>query len=158
MLPWPGPPPSAPSGRAVARTVRTTYACTDCGSSTPRWVGRCPSCGAWNTLVEEVVERSAPPRASGPVTPAVPITEVTAQAGAHRPTGVDELYLAAETDLGTVRTLIERTAPRVVVVDSVQTVGDPELAGAPGGVGQVREVAAQLVRLAKDRGIATFLV
>src|SRR6266516_29320 len=225
MLPLPGPPPSAPSGRAVARTVRTTYACTDCGSSTPRWVGRCPSCGAWNTLVEEVVERSAPPRASGPVTPAVPITEVTAQAGAHRPTGVDELdrvlggglvagsvvllagepgigkstlllgvlarlaaearvlyvcaeesleqvrlraerlgalhpelYLAAETDLGAVRTLIERTAPRVVVVDSVQTVGDPELAGAPGGVGQVREVAAQLVRLAKDRGIATFLV
>jgi len=43
-------------------------------------------------------------------------------------------------------------------VDSVQTVADPELAGAPGGVGQVREVAAQLVRLAKDRGIATFLV
>src|SRR6266704_2171410 len=117
MLPLPGPPPSAPSGRAVARTVRTTYACTDCGSSTPRWVGRCPSCGAWNTLVEEVVERSAPPRARGPVTPAVPITEVTVQAVAH-----------------------------------------PELAGAPGGVGQVREVAAQLVRLAKDRGIATFLV
>jgi DNA repair protein RadA/Sms len=209
----------------VARTVRTTYACTDCGSSTPRWVGRCPSCSAWNTLVEEVVERSGPPRASGPVTPAIPVTEVTAQADAHRPTGVEELdrvlggglvagsvvllagepgigkstlllgvlarlaeqarvlyvcaeesleqvrlraerlgalhpelYLAAETDLGAVRTLIERTGPRVVVVDSVQTVADPDLAGAPGGVGQVREVAAQLVRLAKDRGVATFLV
>jgi DNA repair protein RadA/Sms len=48
--------------------------------------------------------------------------------------------------------------PTVVVVDSVQTVADPELAGAPGGVGQVREVAAQLVRLAKERSIATFLV
>ena len=46
----------------------------------------------------------------------------------------------------------------MVVVDSVQTVADPELAGAPGGVGQVREVAAQLVRLAKERSIATFLV
>jgi len=69
-----------------------------------------------------------------------------------------ELWLAAETNLGAVRAAIEDLAPRVVVVDSVQTVADPELAGAPGGVGQVREVAAQLVRLAKDRGIATFLV
>jgi DNA repair protein RadA/Sms len=69
-----------------------------------------------------------------------------------------ELWLAAETDLGAVRAAIEDLAPRVVVVDSVQTVADPDLAGAPGGVGQVREVAAQLVRLAKDRGIATFLV
>ncbi len=69
-----------------------------------------------------------------------------------------ELWLAAETNLGAVRAAIEDLAPRVVVGDSVQTVADPELAGAPGGVGQVREVAAQLVRLAKDRGIATFLV
>ncbi len=69
-----------------------------------------------------------------------------------------ELWLAAETDLGAVRAAIEDLKPRVVVVDSVQTVADPDLAGAPGGVGQVREVAAQLVRLAKDRGIATFLV
>jgi DNA repair protein RadA/Sms len=209
----------------VAKAARTTFACTECGASTPRWVGRCPSCGAWNTLIEEVLERSGPPRAGGPLTPAVPITEVAAQAGAHKPTGVDELdrvlggglvdgsvvllagepgigkstlllgvlaklaaegtvlyvcaeesreqvrlraerlgalhpdlYLAAETDLGAVREQIERMAPRVVVVDSVQTVADPELAGAPGGVGQVREVAAQLVRLAKDRAIATFLV
>src|SRR6266545_4982957 len=69
-----------------------------------------------------------------------------------------DLYLAAETDLGAIRTLVDQVGPRVVVVDSVQTVADPELAGAPGGVGQVREVAAQLVRLAKERGVATFLV
>jgi DNA repair protein RadA/Sms len=209
----------------VAKTVRTTFACTECGAATPRWVGRCPACGSWNTLVEEVVERTAPPRAAGPVRPAVPVTEVAAQAGAHRPTGVDELdrvlggglvpgvvvllagepgigkstlllgmlarlaedgrvlyvcaeesreqvrlraerlgalqrelYLSAETDLGAIRALILDTRPRVVVVDSIQTIADPELPGAPGGVGQVREAAAQLVRLAKERGIATFLV
>ncbi len=45
------------------------------------------------------------------------------------------LLLAAETDLGVVRTLVEQVRPTVVVVDSVQTVADPELAGAPGGVG-----------------------
>ena len=209
----------------MARTVRTAYACTECGAASPRWVGRCPACGAWNSLVEEVLERAAPARASGPVTAPVPITEVAAQTGAHRPTGVEELdrvlggglvpgsvvllagepgigkstlllgvlaglaadgpvlyvcaeesreqvrlraerlgalhpglLLAAETDLGVVRTLVEQVRPTVVVVDSVQTVADPELAGAPGGVGQVREVAAQLVRLAKERSIATFLV
>ena len=75
----------------MAKTVRTTYACTECGVASPRWVGRCPGCGAWNTLVEEVLERSAPARASGPVTAPVSITEVAAQAGAHRPTGVEEL-------------------------------------------------------------------
>ncbi|HEX2374197.1 MAG TPA: DNA repair protein RadA, partial [Actinomycetota bacterium] len=75
----------------MARTVRTAYACTECGAASPRWVGRCPACGAWNTLVEEVLERTAPARAFGPVAAPVPITEVAAQAGAHRPTGVDEL-------------------------------------------------------------------
>jgi DNA repair protein RadA/Sms len=75
----------------MAKTVRTTYACTECGAASPRWVGRCPTCGSWNSLVGEVLERSAPARASGPVPAPVPITEVAAQAGAHRPTGVEEL-------------------------------------------------------------------
>jgi len=34
---------------------RTVYACTECGGQQPRWVGRCPSCGAWSTLVEETI-------------------------------------------------------------------------------------------------------
>ena len=75
----------------MAKTVRTAYACTECGAASPRWVGRCPACGAWNSLVEEVLERSGPARATGPVNAPVPITEVAAQPGAHRPTGVDEL-------------------------------------------------------------------
>ncbi|MGD9560075.1 MAG: DNA repair protein RadA [Oscillospiraceae bacterium] len=41
--------------------LRTIYVCTSCGEETPRWLGRCPSCGEWNTLVEDVVaERSGP--------------------------------------------------------------------------------------------------
>src|SRR6266498_822766 len=84
-------PSSAPPGSAVARAVRTTFACTECGASSPRWVGRCPSCDAWNTLVEEVLERGGPPRAAGPVNPAIPITEVATQVAAHKPTGVEEL-------------------------------------------------------------------
>ncbi len=55
--------------------VRTQYVCTECGGSTPKWAGRCPSCEAWNTLQEAVVEapratvanRFAPLAASGGV-------------------------------------------------------------------------------------------
>jgi len=35
--------------------ARTVYCCTECGGQQPRWVGRCPSCGAWSTLVEEAI-------------------------------------------------------------------------------------------------------
>ena len=34
---------------------KTVYVCTNCGETSPRWMGRCPSCGAWNTMVEDVV-------------------------------------------------------------------------------------------------------
>lgn len=32
---------------------KTVYVCTNCGQDSPKWVGKCPSCGAWNTYVEE---------------------------------------------------------------------------------------------------------
>jgi len=70
----------------------------------------------------------------------------------------DELYLAAETDLGAVLTHIEETRPELLVVDSVQTIGATGVEGVPGGVTQVREVAAALIRVAKTRNITTVLV
>ncbi|MDP9388454.1 MAG: hypothetical protein M3Q48_11240, partial [Actinomycetota bacterium] len=36
--------------------LRTVHRCTECGSGSPRWAGRCGSCGGWNTLVEELEE------------------------------------------------------------------------------------------------------
>lgn len=35
--------------------LKTVYVCTQCGETSPRWLGRCPSCGAWNTMTEDVV-------------------------------------------------------------------------------------------------------
>jgi DNA repair protein RadA/Sms len=70
----------------------------------------------------------------------------------------DELYLAAETDLGAVLTHIEDVRPQLVVVDSVQTIGASGVEGVPGGVTQVKEVANALVRVAKTRGITVVLV
>ncbi len=69
-----------------------------------------------------------------------------------------ELYLAAETDLAAVLGHVEAIRPSLLVIDSVQTIANAEVDGAAGGVTQVREVAAALIRLAKTRGIATVLV
>src|SRR6188768_3506520 len=78
---------------------------------------------------------------------------------ADRTGGVhDELYLAAETDLGAVLTHIEQTRPTLLVVDSVQTIGASGVDGVPGGVTQVKEVAAALIRVAKTRNITTIIV
>jgi len=70
----------------------------------------------------------------------------------------DSLYLAAETDLGTVLGHVEEVEPSLLVVDSVQTIGTAETEGSPGGVSQVREVTGALVRVAKRRGMAVILV
>ncbi|WP_022911155.1 DNA repair protein RadA [Aestuariimicrobium kwangyangense] len=70
----------------------------------------------------------------------------------------DDLYLAAETDLGTVLGHIEEVEPSLLVVDSVQTIGTAEADGSPGGITQVREVTGALVRVAKRRGMAVVII
>ena len=70
----------------------------------------------------------------------------------------DELFLAAETDLGALLSHVNEVRPRLLVVDSVQTIGAAEVEGVPGGVTQVKEVAAALVRVAKTQNIATMIV
>ncbi|MFD0903976.1 DNA repair protein RadA [Actinomadura sediminis] len=70
----------------------------------------------------------------------------------------DELYLAAETELSAVLGHVDAVEPTLVVVDSIQTIGTSEVDGAPGGVTQIREVAANLIRVAKERGITVVLV
>jgi len=64
----------------------------------------------------------------------------------------------AETDLGAVLATLERERPEVCVVDSVQTLHSSGLSGAPGSVGQVREVAGEIMRVAKAHGVAVLLV
>jgi len=68
------------------------------------------------------------------------------------------LWLAADTALPDVVAHLDAVAPAVVVVDSIQTVHDPELGSAPGAVGQVRECAQRLVSEARARGAAVVLV
>ncbi len=68
------------------------------------------------------------------------------------------LLIVAETSLPHVLTHVAELEPDVLAVDSIQTVADPDVPGVPGSVSQVRECAHRLVRMAKDRGLATLLV
>jgi DNA repair protein RadA/Sms len=209
-----------------------TFACTACGSESRRWMGRCPGCGEWNTLVEEAVS-SVPRSGASPgrrskatARKPVPLAEVEALEVERIPTGSGELdrvlgggivpgsivliggspgigkstlmsaalgrvqgsgrrtlYVSGEesaaqirlraerlglealsvpvlgeTSLETVLASLEAERPDVCVIDSVQTLHSEALSGAAGSVGQVREVAARLERLARESGTAVILV
>jgi DNA repair protein RadA/Sms len=214
----------------MSKTPRASYLCSECGWTSPKWVGRCGECQAWGSVAESATVATGP-RAlraeAGPVTSAaVPIAQVSVEASAFRSSGVpeldrvlggglvpgaaillagepgvgkstlllevaaqtsryqrrtlyvtgeesasqvrlradrtggvhDELYLAAETDLAAILTHVEQVRPEVLVVDSIQTIGAASLDGVPGGVTQVKEVAAALIRVAKTRNITTIIV
>jgi len=220
--------PARPYARAMPRSA-TVHVCSSCGHEEPRWHGRCPGCGEWNTLVEEA-RASAPQRglgrAPGAARKPVPLADVHAPAAPRLLTGIGELdrvlgggvvpgsvvliggapgigkstltnmalgnlakagrrtlYVSGEestaqihlraarlppgaldvpaiteTDLDAVIATLERERPEVCVIDSVQTLDAAELSGAPGSVGQVREVASRIVTVAKRERIAVLLV
>ncbi len=204
------------------------HICSDCGHAEPRWLGQCPGCGAWNTLVEESqpVAAAAAKRGKGTAARPVRLADVRSERLPRLPTGIGEfdrvlggglvpgslvllggspgigkstltgmalghlagagrstLYVSgeespsqirlraerlgeaalqvpvlAETDLATVLATMEAERPDVCVIDSVQTLHAAELTGAPGSVGQVREVASRIMGVAKTTGTAVLLV
>lgn len=69
-----------------------------------------------------------------------------------------QLYVAAENDLAAVLTHVDRVAPGLLVVDSVQTITSSGVDSSAGAVTQIRAVTAGLIAVAKERGIATVLV
>jgi DNA repair protein RadA/Sms len=215
----------------------SVFVCSGCGHEAARWAGRCPDCGEWNSLVEQV--RVTPARGGGGKGAA---GESVARAAAVRPvalrdvaalehdrlsTGIGELdnvlgggivpgslvliggapgigkstlttmalanlcgagrrvlYVSAEesaaqirlraqrlgggealgvpviaeTDLHAVLATLEQERPEVCVIDSVQTLHSVDLSSAAGSVAQVREVAGEIMRVAKQRQIAVLLV
>src|ERR671923_2571004 len=72
--------------------------------------------------------------------------------------GAEQVEILAETNLEAVCATLEEERPAVCVIDSVQTLYSAEIGSAPGSVAQVREAAARLMRVAKESGVALFLV
>ena len=206
--------------------LKSLYRCGECGGATPKWLGRCPACETWGSLVEELERPAAPSALLGHAAIARPIDQVDMGEWAARSTGIGELdrvlggglvpgsvtvlggepgigkstlllqalaslaadgarcllvtaeesaqqvrlraerlgvmhpnlLLLPETTLPYVLAAVDEHRPDVLVVDSIQTVFDPDLGSAPGSVAQVRECAHRLVREAKERGMTTILV
>ena len=79
--------------------VRSVFVCQQCGSESPKWSGQCPTCAAWNTLVETVAARApvgaarSRGRAAIPVGPnaVTPISEVTSAEAGRLTSGIGEV-------------------------------------------------------------------
>ncbi|HJW26369.1 MAG TPA: DNA repair protein RadA [Rhodocyclaceae bacterium] len=71
---------------------KTSYICTECGASSPKWQGQCPGCGEWNTLVETVAEKTTGHRfeSLAPVSQLKVLAEIEAREAERIPTGIPE--------------------------------------------------------------------
>lgn len=230
--------------------IKTIFVCQTCGAQYPRWTGQCGGCGAWNTLVEEMQEKTTSHQArsrgekssilfsqvelikgakkrfstgvgeldrvlgaekneQGMVAGAVmliggepgigkstlltqvvlhelesavvdgdtrPVIYVCGeespsqivlrinrlvekeQGKKHPRTYLDALLFVTTTDIDIVATIISEEKPRLVIVDSIQTVSTENLSGGAGSVGQVRYCTEVVTTLAKKYSFPTFLV
>lgn len=207
---------------------QTVFFCQECGYESSKWMGQCPSCKKWNTLVEEMVQTSVggqkitPKNAPKPVainsirmnetdrvstnikeldrvlgggivqgsltlvggdpgigksTLLLQVCKNLAEAGkkvlyisgeeslkqiklrADR-IGIfkDNMSLLCETNLGLVEAAIREERPEIVVIDSIQTMYQEEVASAPGSVSQVREATNIFLQLAKGLNTSIFIV
>ena len=207
---------------------KSRYLCQGCGFVSPKWLGRCPDCGAWNTLLEEPAgARATGSRGGGEAAAPVPLDRVVQDDAPRIRTGSAELdralgggivpgsvvLLGGDPGIGKTTLLLEvlgrladarretvlycsgeesprqirmradrigvtgphlvvlaqntlepilaevrRLRPLAVVVDSIQTVAAASLESTAGSISQVREVAAQLIALAKRQEVPVFVV
>ena len=211
----------------MAKGKNNVFFCQECGYESSKWVGQCPACKAWNTMVEEVIDKkssvthrqitevqvaklndvqsSSEKRMDthieelnrvlgGGIVPGS-LVLVGGDPGIGKSTlllqtckslsdqkiavlyisgeeslqqikmradriGIfsDEMTLLCETNLDLIQGVIEERKPQVVVIDSIQTMFRENVNSAPGSVSQVREATSVLMRLAKEQGIAIFVV
>ena len=75
----------------MAKAAAIQHACSECGYTTGKWLGKCPTCGSWGTLVEERSRRSPKGRDAGGGRPLLRLVDVEAADAERIPTGVAEL-------------------------------------------------------------------
>lgn len=215
------------------KTTKTVFFCNECGYESPKWVGQCPACRAWNTMVEERVSASSNAAAKS-VKEALnkgesmvaSISQISLEEESKTSTGIkefdrvlgggvvqgsltlvggdpgigkstlllqtcrlmgnagekilyvsgeeslkqikiralrigdfsDNVELMCETNLSVIEEVICAKKPKIVIIDSIQTMFVEEVTSAPGSVSQVRESTGILMRIAKGMDVSIFIV
>ena len=211
----------------MANKKVSVFFCQECGNESSKWSGQCPACGAWNTLVEETIDKTTvKTRAKVSDIKPTKLIDVKASNEQRISTNIEEfdrvlgggivpgsmvlvggdpgigkstlllqtcqqlcksgtnvmyvsgeeslqqikiradrigdfndkLDLLCETSLDTIRAVVEREMPTVLIIDSIQTMFNETVGSAPGSVSQVRESTSVLMQIAKGKGIAVFIV
>ena len=209
------------------KTPTTQYVCSECGYTAPKWLGKCPDCGNFNTMQEELVRTAEPtPTRAGvsqmkakaqPISkigyekfdrvksgieefdtvlgggivrgslvllggdPGIGKSTLLTQVSAHLARTCKVLYVSAEESCSQVKMRCERLGlhsddlyllnetcledietelvdNQFVIIDSVQAIYTETLSSSAGSVGQVRECASKLMRIAKSRNITFFII
>ena len=216
---------------AKAKAPITQYVCSQCGFTAPKWLGRCPDCGEFNTLQEETVRPTETVKTENRMgmsvtkSKALPLSQVGYEKFNRVKSGIDEfdtvlgggivpgslvllggdpgigkstlltqvaahlattqtaptLYVSAEESCSQVKMRCERLGlnsdnllllnetcledielsigdSKFVIIDSVQAIYTETMSSAAGSVGQVRECAAKLMRIAKSQNITFFII
>ena len=207
--------------------ITTHYVCSECGFTAPKWLGRCPDCGNFNTMNEEIIRESEQEKSKTGVSElkikALPLSKVGYEKFSRVKSGIDEfdtvlgggivpgslvllggdpgigkstlltqvsaylakeyptLYVSAEESCSQVKMRCERLGlnsdnllllnetcledieanlgeSKFVVIDSVQAIYTDTMSSVAGSVGQVRECATRLMRIAKSRNITFFII
>lgn len=209
---------------------KTRYVCQNCGHSEAKWLGKCPACGTWDGLVEEILapkglQKSYLPKDTAQAAPR-PLSQVIEKETARMATGIrefdrvmgggivpgslvllggtpgigkstilldvgikfaqknvrtlyvsgeeseeqtalrakrlggtsDEMFIMTATDLDGILMQAVQMQPKILIIDSIQTMYNDEMDSAAGSVGQVRECTAKLLQFAKTTNIAVLII
>lgn len=203
---------------------RVIYVCSSCGEKFPKWAGKCPSCGNWNSLEESIEESNKLQKKLSNVTgkiyklseldatpdfristtikeldrvlgggiipgslvlvggdPGIGKSTIMLQMCSYiqdidtiyitgeeslkqikyrteRIKNINELSISSETDIDVIVNTIKNSGAGIAVVDSIQSVYSTEIDSTAGSITQIRESAMKLFNLAKQEGIAIFII
>ncbi len=207
--------------------IISVYVCSECGYETKKWMGRCPGCNSWNTMLEDIKQNDkvgSISMESGPVD-VVKLSGLSIENEPRYISGMTELdrvlgggfvkgslvlvggdpgigkstlllqicqsanvdgdilyvsgeesasqiklrasrlnvvndniLLVAETDFNSIVPVIDDVNPKLLIIDSIQTMYNSLMASAPGSVSQVRDVTSQLMSIGKKKGITVVIV